>query len=431
MSCLVEHLKDILFSGDFCQKHKKNPQDFTRTRLFPFASLIIFLLNMNNNSYQAELDHYFQIINHLEVAERFMYKGSLSKARAKLKPEAFIDLNDHLIGYFYDNFHYKTWHGFRLVAVDGTTLRVPDTNEIIEHFGVWNSVKGEKPCPKARASQMFDVLNDITVDAIISPKGVGERELAAAHFKKLTHADLVLLDRGYPAFWLFKKILTEGGQFCARISYNTWKIIKKFYKSNNLESIVTLSPTSASIKKCIETGLDIEPMKLRLIRVELDSGETEILVTSLTDGEMYPHVLFSDLYHLRWPIEEDYKVLKYRIEIENFSGKTKHSVYQDFHAKLFSKNFSAVVGNTTKDDITEKSKNYKYPHKLNFTQALARMKDTIVLLFHRPKEKIVVIIEKIRKIFIQTTEAVRPNRKFPRRHRVKQKRFHYAYKTTC
>jgi hypothetical protein len=119
------------------------------------------------------------------------------------------------------------------------------------------------------------------------------------------------------------------------------------------------------VKKCIETGLDIEPMKLRLIRVELDNGETEILATSLTDGEIYPHAIFSDLYHLRWPAEEDYKTLKYRIEVENFSGKTKHSVYQDFYAKLFSKNFAAAVGN------------------------------------------------KIRKIFIQTTEAVRPNRKFP------------------
>jgi hypothetical protein len=162
-------------------------------------------MNMNNNSYQAELDHYFQIISHLETAERFMYKGSLSKARAKLKPEAFIDLNDRLTGYFYDNFHYETWHGFRLTGADGTTLRVPDTEEIIEHFGVWNSSEGEKPCPKARASRMFDVLNGITADAVISPKSAGGRELAASRFEKLTPADLVLSDRGYPAFGFSRK----------------------------------------------------------------------------------------------------------------------------------------------------------------------------------------------------------------------------------
>ena len=49
---------------------------------------------MNNKSYQSELDTYFKAINLLEVAERILYKGNLSKARAKLKFEAFIELND-------------------------------------------------------------------------------------------------------------------------------------------------------------------------------------------------------------------------------------------------------------------------------------------------------------------------------------------------
>ena len=57
------------------------------------------------------------------------------------------------------------------------TGRVPDEQEIIDHFGLWNVKKGN-PCPKARVSQMFDVLNKITLDAIIQPKSKGERELA-------------------------------------------------------------------------------------------------------------------------------------------------------------------------------------------------------------------------------------------------------------
>ena len=44
---------------------------------------------MNNKSYQSELDTYFKATNFLEVAERILYKGNLSKARAKLKFEAF------------------------------------------------------------------------------------------------------------------------------------------------------------------------------------------------------------------------------------------------------------------------------------------------------------------------------------------------------
>lgn len=386
---------------------------------------------MNNQSYQSELDRYFKVVNHLEVSERFLYKGNLTKARAKLNFGAFIELNDHINHYFYENFQFRSWHGFKLFAIDGTTLRVPDEKEISKHFGVWNSTKGKKPCPKARASQMFDVLNKNTVDAIISPKSEGENELAAFHFLKLMPGDLILLDRGYPAHWLFKLALTMNAQFCARISYKKWKVVKKFYTSGKKEQIVKIESSSVSKRKCFQMGLDKKPIRVRLLRIELDTGETEILVTSLTDMDMYPHELFAELYHLRWPVEEDYKTLKYRLQVENFSGKSVHSVYQDFHAKVISKNLTAVIATTTREEIIEKSRALKYDHQINFAQALSNMKDTIVLLFNRPMEMIGVLISKIRKIFIQTTEAVRSNRKFPRRHRVKQKRFFLEYKTTC
>ena len=43
-------------------------------------------------------------------------------------------------------------------------------------------------------------------------------------------------------------------------------------------------------------------MTLRLIRIELSSGETEILITSLTDCKKFSYQLFKELYHLRWPV---------------------------------------------------------------------------------------------------------------------------------
>jgi len=98
-------------------------------------------------------------------------------------------------------------------------------------------------------------------------------------------------------------------------------------------------------------GLNANPLKVRLIRVELESGETEILATSLTDMKKYPVELSSDLYHCRGPVKEDYKTLKYRLQVVNFSGKTVHSVYQDFHAKVFSKNKASEIAGTTKKEI--------------------------------------------------------------------------------
>ncbi len=56
-----------------------------------------------------------------------------------------------------------------------------ELRKLLNIFGVWHSKKGSD-CPIARVSQMFDVLNNLSIDAIISPKSVGECELAAQHF---------------------------------------------------------------------------------------------------------------------------------------------------------------------------------------------------------------------------------------------------------
>jgi len=107
---LIESLDNLIRSETFCDKHKQKPKNFTRNRLFPFNALITFLLNMNNKSYQSELDTYFKAINHSEVAERILFKGNLSKARAKLKFDAFTELNDYMVRYFYQHFPFQTWH---------------------------------------------------------------------------------------------------------------------------------------------------------------------------------------------------------------------------------------------------------------------------------------------------------------------------------
>lgn len=241
---------------------------------------------MNNKSYQYELDAFFQPINHLEIAERVLYKGNLSKARAKLKHEAFIEFNDHIVRYFYQHFPFVTWHGFTLFAVDGSTLRIPDEKDTTELFGAWNSNKGKKPCPKARASQMFDVLNKVTIDAIISPKSDGERELAAIHFLKLQPNDLILLDRGYPAFWLFKLAMASDAQFCARISYKKWKVVKKFYESGNKEQIVKIKASALSNQMQLVVCLQAHGLFLR--KTPLDPPRAGI--TTKTD---FPFIIKS------------------------------------------------------------------------------------------------------------------------------------------
>ena len=421
---LIKFLNKSIFSEDFLSRHRRSEKDFVRDRLLPFHNMILFLMNLVKGSLQDELDYFFKAIHAEEISTRMVTKSAFSKARKKLHYQAFIELSRSLVSFFYDHFPCRTWKGFRILAIGGSTVKVPRTTDCAEHFGTWNPAKGEA-CPVARISNLFDVLNGIAVDALIRPKEQGERPLAAEHMAYVKDNDLVLLDRGYPAFWLFALILSRQAHFCARVKFH-WKQIKKFSNSGKREDIISLPMSLPSIEQCKALNLSVSPIRVRAIRVELDNGETEILLTSLMDEDLYPHEIFKELYHLRWTVEENYKTAKCRIEIENFSGKSVESVYQDFHAKVFALNLTAAITHPAQEVIAEQSEQKKHPYRINFTHALSKMKDSLVLLFIR--SSIIELLKKLHSLFIATIEPIRPGRKYPRKNRVQKRDFCPCYK---
>lgn len=423
---LIEFLNNIITSPEFIARHRQSDSDFTRKRKMPFHLLIVFLLNVLRGSYQDQLDRFFKILFRLDVANRFVSKAALTKARMKLKYQAFVELNHQLNAFFEKNFNPKTWFGFRLLTIDGSTIRLPRCEDITKHFGVWKVRQGRRS-PIARISQLYDTLNKITVDALISPKHIGERDLAAQHLLNIMPTDLILLDRGYPAWWLFALIISMDANFCVRISYTKWKIIRSFFQSNAKERIVFLPPPITSIKTARQMGLDLSPLKVRLIRIE-NAGKTQVLITSLTDAVLYPNKVFADLYHKRWPVEEDYKTIKCRIEMENFSGQSALSVYQDFHSKVFLKNLVSLLALPVNDVLTKSITSRKYDYQINFTQAISKSKDVIALLFQQTTSKLIQLIESLQDIFIKTIEPIRPGRKYPRRRTISPRKYFLNYK---
>lgn len=314
-----------------------------------------------------------------------------------------------------------------MLAIEGSMSELPNTAEVCTHFGVWHPVAGGT-CPKARLSQLFDVLNHVTLEAQLAPKACGERDLAARHCARLQVGDLVLLDRGYPAFWLFALILTRNAHFCARMPQRGWTGVEQFVAAGHLEQIVTVAPSAHALADCQARHLPHTALTLRLIRIELASGEIEVLVTSLLDSVSYPVSVFKELYHDRWPVEEDYKVIKARVEVENWSGKSVLAVYQDFHAKVLTKNLTAMLAHPAQQAVHQASQNKKYRYQVNMTNALSKVKDTLVLLLHRPILE--PLLEQLWLLMTRTIEPVRPDRFFPHLKRVKPKRFAFSYKPT-
>lgn len=174
--------------------------------------MVVFLINLVKGSYQDELDKFFKTLCRFDVAKRIVSKAALAKARMKLKYEAFIELNLQLITHFEKHFCPKLWFGFRLLAIDGSTAKLPITDVVARHFGVWKVRQGASS-PMARVSQLFDVLNKLTIDALITPKSIGERELAAQQRLTVMTNDLILLGSRLSCMVAFQPDSFNGGYF--------------------------------------------------------------------------------------------------------------------------------------------------------------------------------------------------------------------------
>ena len=393
--------------------------------------MIRYFLNFNKGSLQQELDNYFAQATPDSIPTQTVTKSAFSTARKNLLPSSFIDLNHEVIEIYYrKNTAIKTWHGHRLCGIDGSQIRIPDEPEIVDEYGVNPGKDNQKDCPLALVSTYYDVLNHICIDSSINPTKTSEKACAALHLQKALPNDLSLLDRGYNAFWIYALYRAKEQFFCMRASVGSNLLAQAFVESGKKEEVVTFKAGKNAIKRCEDEGFSSQPMRLGLVRVELEN-EVEVLITNLLDEKDYPVTEFKGLYHLRWGIEENFKRLKQWVEIENFSGKSVLSVKQDFYAKILSTNLAFMLINASQQQVDKTKRKTKYPYQINYAQALSKMKNSIIRLLDLVKNRNALEkrIKALIKYIAQTTEAIRVGRSFKRPDfKIKNRKFYSAYK---
>ena len=141
----------------------------------------------------------------------------------------------------------------------------------------------------------------------------------------------------------------------------------------------------------------------------------------------YPHPWFKHLYHLRWGVEEGYKREKCRLEIENFSGLSAQAVKQDFYANIFVLNLTAILSWVAQAIADRLYRKRKRAYRVNFANALSKMKDNLVRLFVFDSQQ--QLLTPLILAMATTVEAVRPDRSYPRKTKpAKLHGFHPNYK---
>ena len=427
MTQIVQNITNKLVSPDFVAEHRQSEKDFTRNRSLTFPHLISFMLNMVNSSLKSELRRFFQVIDNSPLSTNTVSDAAFCKARKKVSHTAFKALNTCLVDTFYQSHSVKKWHGHRLLAVDGSVTSLHNIPVLHDYFG---KAKPHSNRPAVRLSQLYDVLNKLSIDVQIDSHSTGERAQAIRHLTCVQPNDLIIYDRGYPAQWFFRLHQIKRIHYCARVTLGAANVYDEFLASGKKEAQVLLPCSDKSTRYCKKLNLSTASLKARLIRIDLPSGETELLVTSLRDKKSYPYKCFKKLYHQRWGIEEDYKLMKSRLTIENFSGLSVEAVLQDIHAKVVTKNIAAVAIVEADKVVHKTCKKRQLKYKINFTYTLSQLKDNIVrFLLHLASADLSTLFIKT---ISSAVNAYRPDRHFIRKDKRKlgwnRPKYNVAYK---
>ncbi len=426
---LVEALRAKLCDPNFLARHRVRPQDFTRHRQLTFPILMLLILQKTVKSIQR---HWHEFLEDLAPEQIFEppTSGAVTHARAKLKDSAFIELNrDCVRPLVYGPEHpIQRWRGHRLLGIDSSLLRLPDSEELGQAFG-WKEVSNQNGAtgtryPEARLSVVYDLLNQVGHDARLEPSTLGEVSLAIQQLAHLQPGDLALNDRGFSGSLYFAMVLQRGAHFLGRCSTGSFLAAQEMFRLNraNQSQVVWLFAPPDQKAQCRRLGLPLK-IKVRFVSVRLPTQALEVLATSVLAEALYPTAEFRTVYHWRWGHETYYLMLKGRMELENFSGRTVAAVRQDVQASVLLANLESVLSEPAQAALAQPGTAPTQPLQVNRSNSYQALKLEVLDLLYQdiPAEQ---VIQQLTKLFLGSPVAVRPNRKAPRRRKPS---FHRSY----
>jgi hypothetical protein len=206
--------------------------------------------------------------------------------------------------------------GWRLVAIDGFDVDVPDTGENAETFGFAGSGAGRSAYPKVRVVALAECGTHAFLAAEIDAYSVGEKTLAARLYPRLQPDELLTADRNFYSWQAWTVAADTGAALCWRAPTQLrLPVVAVLGDGTYLSVLVDPAIRGARREQLVQAaraGEALDPAVARLVRViEYDvpdrdgngSGELIVLLTTITDpADARPDELAA-AYDQRWEEE--------------------------------------------------------------------------------------------------------------------------------
>jgi hypothetical protein len=414
------------------ESSRENPSNFSRKRKLGFQDLLLFILGGITKTLTVELVGFFSSKG---KSGDPISKQAFSKSRMNLRPESIIELNDTLLEEYYSMEH-KLYKGHRLLAVDGSVIELPQGEEIRKVFGYKNNNPSFSNCGQSIC--IYDVLNEIIVDSKLAKYGEDERSMLKEGAKRLIKGgkqrkDIIIADRGFPSLGVIFELAQNGFDFVIRYTGGHFlKETLEFAKGDerDVEIVIDLreirkrnkwSKYGALFRDSVE-----KTVKVRLAKIDLGEGKTEFLITTLLDKELISLEDLKIIYGFRWRGEESFKLQKGTAELENISGRSERTIYQDYYAKILMMNLHSIIIQDAEEELNReiaegkkklKHENYKVNKNVSYGIIRPKLED----LLRVDSEDWGLVYDSLVKEVKRHIIPVKPGRSYPRRVKIKQK----------
>jgi len=212
---------------------------------------------------------------------------------------------------------------YRVMAIDGVIIDVPDTPENNGEFEHTKTGRGPSAFPVVRLVGLGECGTHAIVSASIGTWSTGERSLTNSLLDDLEPDMLVLADRGFYSYDLWEEALRTDAALVFRVPANMKLPAFEIYPDGSYRSVLLhpkiQSPTRKKARRLSDSPhgdraiLEAAGIPCRVVEYSVDRDnpdEVICLITSILDSDEAPAHELAALYHERWEFELSLKEIE-------------------------------------------------------------------------------------------------------------------------
>ena len=295
--------------GEVQQILRETERESKRKRKLPASLMVYYAIALGLMCSVGARQVLRHLLDHVReddpVTGPLATEAAITKARQRLGVNPLKELFARFVRPMAQKWLNAAWYrSWRVVSMDGTTLRVLDTDANERRFGRPSTKRGTVAYPQVRLAGLLENGTRILFAVAMGAYGRAENTLAREVIPRLTKGMLCLADRGFFGHELWNQAVATGADLLWRVK-----------SSLNLGELEKLSDGSYLGHLRVRGHGPRKPVRVIKFTLTFKNGKREDyrLITTIMDHRRAPAMELAQLYARRWTIETMFDELKVRI----------------------------------------------------------------------------------------------------------------------